>query len=374
MRRNPIIKCIVRLVIAVVVFGLLTLVLSAPLSGCEAAPPGWLLVGLGLFLGAGIALLASAWAMSGLCGSSVGVALGDLLKTIFGLCKGFQRIEDGATVIPKDAKAALLGPMNIVIKGSAVTMYRGAKQTRICGPEFVRSVPWEHVGRIYDLCPNQRVLSFSNVLTLEHMPTTVEVLTVYAISVGGETMRGERKLTDEERAIIQRLDCHTREWKQMTESAIEQEVRRAAARIKVEELLAANSFPRLSQTVLARANLALNPWGLKVHQIIIRSVQPAVEVTQGVNRAYVAQITETARAGTLRDTLRVLADGYRTAKELGMSDTDLQREVLRRILEVLAKDPKLASYPLTAETVRALEELRQSTGSPPGGYTPMFPN
>jgi regulator of protease activity HflC (stomatin/prohibitin superfamily) len=66
---------------------------------------------------------------------------------------------------------------------------------------------------------------------------------------------------------------------------------------------------------------------------------------------------ETARAQALRDALRLIADGYRTAKAMGMSSREIHREVLRRTLEQIAKDPaaKLIFTPELRDLLRSLQ-------------------
>jgi acetamidase/formamidase len=69
----------------------------------------------------------------------------------------------------------------------------------------------------------------------------------------------------------------------------------------------------------------------------------------------VEKTLEEARAEAWRSALRLLADGYVTAREtIGMTDDDLKREVLRRVLDALARSPKEANAALSASVVQSL--------------------
>jgi hypothetical protein len=298
-------------------------------------------------------------------------ALAHHLKVAIGLTRGFQIIEDGKSVVPKDSTSPM-GPHFIIIRpNNAVILERGPRRTRISGPAFLRSSPFEYVKCIYDLRQKQTSMTLNNVLTSDLMTTSVEISMTYGIGIPPETRRGERPLARAEMDRIQWIDSHMPDWEQETKDTIEGSIRRAVGSWSLDDLLAHAALDRLENQILTLANRKVSPWGIQISQGIVKSVQPEKKVTEAstnlrladAEAAVMARI-ERARAFAWRDALITLADGYNQAVALGISETAIHRELLRRMLEQISKDPATKLI-LTPELDSTLVNLRRSAGLNP---------
>jgi len=348
--------------LAVVVLNIL-FVLSFIVSGWWVSVYALAVSALTFFISAAI--------LRSLYGGSEFEALAHQLKVAIGLTKGFQIVDEGKTIFPKNSTSPM-GPHIIIVRpDNAVILERGSRRTRLSGPDFIQSSPFEYVKRIYDLRQKQVSMTLSNVLTSDLMTTTVEISITYGIDVPAEARRGERPLTRAERDRIQWIDSHMSDWDQETKDTVEGSIRRVVGSWNLDTLLAPGTLDRLESQVLALANRKVSSWGIQIRQVAIKSVQPERKVTEASTNLRLADVEaalmdriERARAFAWRDALITLADGYQQAVKLGMSESAIHRELLRRMLEQISKDPATKLI-LTPELGSTLMGLRRSAGLSP---------
>ncbi len=326
----------------------------------------FVIITLSLLSGAAVSLVVLASTIAPLYGMSSSIAIGTIIKMLLGLSRGVHIIEDGHTILPHDVDdASITGPRFVIVRCSAAVFYRGARYTRVSGPGFINTDAWEYVRHLFDLRPCQETLTYDHILTAERIPTQVELSVTYGIAVSPKTARGEIPMATAERNMILRMCTEMPEWKKAVQEEIERSLRQAVVNYRLDGILGPASVDALSQQVRANANARLNTYGIRVSRVSVLDVQPDDRLLQAANWARIGSDMELAKASTYRDTLSVIADAYRIAREMKMSDADMQREVLRRILECLAHDPRTASYPLTADVVQALMALRRYVGLSP---------
>jgi regulator of protease activity HflC (stomatin/prohibitin superfamily) len=324
---------------------------------------GWL--GLGYSITASLlTFFVSAAILRELYGGNEFSAFRHHLQLALGLIRSFQVIDGGKTVMPQ-GPGPLFGPRTLIIRpGNAVILERGSQQTDALGPRIHTSRPFEFVKQIYDLQDRQKSFTFEEVLTADTMPTTVRIAATFGLDVHPRAKCGERPLLPAEQALLQRISLCVTDWETRAKSALERCVRQSIGNLELTELLSIGDFAPLEQNIAAMVNATIGPWGVRVSQVILECVQPRAEVTEATASRWVAETQtdttvtlETARAQALRDALRLIADGYRTAKAMGMSSREIHREVLRRTLEQIAKDPaaKLIFTPELRDLLRSLQ-------------------
>jgi hypothetical protein len=309
----------------------------------------WLMAALEIWL-------LGATGFRGLYGDDLRTALWDHTRTLLRAQRPAQIIEDGTTVLPKDAKGPQMGPRMVILRGTVATLYRGAKLERVVGPGMVWTKPWEYVAHAHNARPMQDKLPISMALTrFDHIPISAQVEWTYRLALPDEVVRGERQLTDRERDLMADHDLAVPDLQSITRATIEQEVRRAVAYSSFDTLMAPHGLRRLDHEVRRRANLRLRARGITIQSLTVTRASPTDEMMAAASQGHVEKTLEEARAEAWRSALRLLADGYVTAREtIGMTDDDLKREVLRRVLDALARSPKEANAALSASVVQSL--------------------
>lgn len=341
--------------LAVVVLNIL-FVLSFIVSGWWVSVYALAVSALTFFISAAI--------LRSLYGGSEFEALAHQLKVAIGLTRGFQIVDEGKTIFPKNSTSPM-GPYIIIVRpDNAVILERGSQRTRISGPAFLQSRPFEYVKRIYDLRQKQESFTLHNVLTSDLMVTTVGISVTCGINISAGARRGQTPLTATEIATIEWIDSRMPNWEWETKAAIEGGVRLAVSSYSLEHLLTHTTFAVLERQILGEINRRTRNWGIRVQEVVVKSVLPGQEVTAARTSRWLADLEEQARATAWSSALQVLANGYQVAKGLGMSEEQIHREVLRRTLEHIGKDPA-SKVIITPELDSALAGLRRSTGLSP---------
>jgi len=294
----------------------------------------------------GLTFFVSAAILTDLYGGGIFRALFYHLRLALGLLRGIQIIGDGKTMIPRDA-TEVMGPRVVIVgPNNAVILERGARQSRISGPGIFTSEQFEYAKRIYNLRPQQRELTFSDVLTEDLIVTTIEICVIYGVAVPDACKRGEADWTDRESQVIQQADSLTTDWEEGTLAAIEGSLRAAAGSRNLQNLVAGGGFGNLERDIQRLTVRRMRNWGIQLYEVVVRSVQPTQEVTEATADQWVSntqrettRLIEIGRADAMRQSLELIAQGYQVAKGMGMSQQEIEREVLRRTLEEIAKDP-----------------------------------
>jgi len=285
-------------------------------------------------------------------------------RLVFGLLRGFQIIREGRTTFPT-SPGPVMGPVLLIIgPNNCVILEGGSRQTRISGPAIFRTGRFEYVRTIYDLRQRQVSRKISSVMTSDLLETTVTLTATYGIRVAPRASRGERLLRPAEINMVQQVDSWMQDWEAGTRSEIEASVRVAVAALPLAGILAPPQFANLAGRILNLANRQLRPWGVAIQRLVVESVQPEQQVKDATVSQWVAakQIdVENARATAWATTLAIIARAHRIATDSGMSPVAIHREVLRRTLETIAKDPA-TKIVITPELDSALSDLRRSVG------------
>jgi len=337
----------------------------------------WLVVSAILFpwqamiwslLAAVVTFVASAVTLRELYGGDLRDAIVQHFRLLTGLDRRVQIIREGRTVTPAGT-GPVSGPLLLIIgPENCVILESGPRQTCISGPAIFRTRLFEYVRAIYDLRQIQWSRSISNVLTADLMETTVTIAATYGIRVSPKARRGEAPLTPSEINMIQQVDSWMQNWEAGARSAIEAAVRQAVGSLTLRDVLLPDQIVELARSILDISNQKMRSRGVEIHLVEVESVQPEQKVKDATASRWLADtetetatIMEMARAAAWRNALQLIAAGYLEAKEMGMPDAAIHREVLRRTLEQMAQDPA-SKIVITPELDSALSDLRRSIG------------
>ncbi|MCG2769013.1 MAG: SPFH domain-containing protein [Chloroflexota bacterium] len=327
----------------------------------------WQVIGWSI-LASVLTFVASAVTLRELYGGGLRDAIVRHFRLLTGLDRRFQIIREGRTVIPAGA-GPVTGPLLLIVgPENCVILESGPRQTRISGPDIFRTKLFEYVRAIYDLRQRQWSETIPNVMTADLMETTVAFTATYGIRVSPRARRGEAPLTPSEINMIQQVDSWMQNWEAGVRSAIEVAVRQAVGSLTLRDVLLPDQLVEIARSILDISNQRMRPWGVEIHRVVVESMQPEQQVKDATASRWLADtetetatIVEMARAAAWRNALQLIAAGYLEAKELGMTDAAIHREVLRRTLEQMATDPA-TKIVITPELDSALSDLRRSIG------------
>ena len=271
-----------------------------------------------------------------------------------GLLNPPQIIADGITVFPRNA-GQLFGPRLLIIKPeNAAVVEQGSRQTAILGPEVYMLGPFEYVRQIQDLRTRTSTFRVRDVLTRDGIPVDISMTIAFGLTIRPERKRGLERLSDGDRAVLQRLDIYWQDWEESTVAVVQGRTRLHARSFTLSGLLGTESYVIHEQGIQEESNRACEVWNVFIHRVTLSSIEPVNDISTAKvdrwvanERAKSAVTTERARSIATRDMLKIIADGYRIAADLGMTDEEIYREVLRHTLEQVAKDPatKIVSIP-----------------------------
>jgi regulator of protease activity HflC (stomatin/prohibitin superfamily) len=315
-----------------------------------------------------ITYLVSAAVLRELYGGSILTALSHHLRLTVGFILGFQRVQDGATA-GGAAPGFLYGPrFTIIGPNSAAVLESGQRQTRVMGPALTTTEPFEYVKATYDLRQQRKEFTFSDVLTADLVPTTVTLSATYGINIPKDVREGRQAWEPQHSTIVNHIHSQRPAWEVRTAEALETSTRRALAARGLEEVLGAPGYVSVSRQILGLAHQCMTRWDIAINDVSVTAVQPKQAVKDAKTELWIAgteadtlMTIERGRAAAWRDALRLMADGYAAAREQGMSELEIHREVLRRTLEQIAKDPA-TKIVLTPEVDSALADLRRWLG------------
>lgn len=258
------------------------------------------------------------------------------LRMTFGMLRGFQIVNNGKMIVPAEG-GVVLGPRLLIIRpGNAVVTIVGNKH-KVYGPGVLETAGFEYIDKIYDLSEQQRSFRIQNILTAERIPVNARVLVTYSIDIEGRRAHGDDAFQDADKDKIKKLMREVAEWKTMTVDTVEQIVRDVITIRKFDALVRPDIHRRLGEEVREIANLHFQKkgWAIRLDNVVIKDLQPAQEMGVAASRHW----SEEKRAEAWRNVLDTMARGYEGARNLGMTDEELKREVLRYTLEQIAKDP-----------------------------------
>ena len=280
------------------------------------------------------------------------------LGILFHRTNGFTVVENGRVVYPT-SEGQRFGPRLIISRpGNAALLERGNRQ-RVVGASVFASGRFEYVKLVFDLREQQQSLTFDDVLTREMICTTVKTTVAYSLEISDAARGGAEQPSAAEQAALRQLPYTMPDWPKASHGAVENSLRQVISTVTLTDLLSAAHLEPLERRMLHLANVRTLTWGVRIHHVIIECLQPTGPVTAATTGRWIAGTesetlltNERARALATREMLQLIAQGYAIAKGLGMDDHEIHREVLRRTLEQLARDP--ATKVLVTRDVRDL--------------------
>ncbi|MEZ4767527.1 MAG: hypothetical protein R2844_03770 [Caldilineales bacterium] len=119
--------------------------------------------------------------------------------------------------MPAKSKGPLLGPHNLIVKPYyAATLERANRQSRIVGPEYLTTDPFEYVKDIVPIGRQQERLEVSHVLSKDCVPATVTLHVTYHINLPDAVVLGQAKFGPPHQAVLQDILLNTPDWKAHT--------------------------------------------------------------------------------------------------------------------------------------------------------------
>ena len=266
------------------------------------------------------------------------------LRLALGMTRGFMIVEDAKIVVPKDKKGPLMGPHELIVKPmNAIVLERGKQQTRIVGPSRLKTDPFEYPKKSIPLGRQQIRLDIPHVLSSDCIPVTVTLCASYGIDLPDAVVLGKEDWDEDTHAVVlQNILLHTPDWTRQTQSAIEAAARVEFHKMNLDQLLDPSQYAAMQKSIETTAHAAATAWNVKVTSVMIENVQPPVEIKAARTSMRVAMASgeiHKQRAAATHDALMTLADAYNHAKENGMSEDDINRFLLREVLETMFKDP-----------------------------------
>lgn len=240
-----------------------------------------------------------------------------------------------------------LGPGIIIVRpDTAVVLERGAKQTRVVGPETFVSDPLEYIKRAYNLRPQHREYEFSNVLTNDLIATTVKVSITYGIDIAADARLGERSFTEEERDNLKRLDSWAEDWEKELRNVVEKQLRQSVGDVNISQATTVDHHTSLELGIKRHTERKSQLWGITVYAFHIVSIHPDETVTQAheenwltTTRSKTLKQQEKARGEAWRLAVVQLAKAYDEASGYNMPPEAIYHELIRRMFEQFSVDP-----------------------------------
>ena len=265
------------------------------------------------------------------------------LRLAMGLTRGFLIIEDAKITVPKDKKGPLMGPYELIVKPmNAVVMERGNQQTRILGPTRLKTEPFEYPRKSIPLGPQQTRLEIAHVLSSDYIPVSVILCATYGIALPDDVVLGKKSWESTHAAVLQDILLHTPDWARQTQSAIESAARVQFHKMNLDQLLDPSQHAAMQDSITATARVSAQAWKVAVTSVMIENVQPPPEIKAARTSMRVAVASgeiHKQRAVATHDALMTLAAAYKHAKDNGMTEDDINRFLLREVLETLFQDP-----------------------------------
>lgn len=269
------------------------------------------------------------------------------LKLALGLTRGFLIIQDGKIVVPAKSKGPLLGPHNLIIKPYyAATLERANRQSRIVGPDYVTTDPFEYVKNIIPIGRQQESFDVAHVLSKDCVPVTVTLNVTYHIDLPDEVVLGTKKLNPAQVAMLQAILLNTPDWKAHTRAAIKAATRKHCFKNELQNLLDPDRHANIQAGIQTDAQAACVAWHVVVGSILLENVQPPPEIKAARTSLQVAVTSgeiRKQRAAATHDALIHLAGAYQFAKANGMSEDDINRFLTLEYYRELNVDENIMS-------------------------------
>ena len=188
------------------------------------------------------------------------------------------------------------------------------------------------VKRIYDLRPRHRVLEFRSVLTADPFRMSVKVDTHFSLRIRPEALAGTAPLSPYEDGLIKQLDDLRIDWEAETVALIEQCVRSAMGGVAFVALRGTLNIVGLQGAIAASVGPLLALWGINLNTFKVLDVQPAAEIAEALDAAYITGQRTAAQARAWVGGLNASAPAMGNARA-NAGRYEITLELLRHLAE-----------------------------------------
>ncbi|NJN82506.1 MAG: hypothetical protein HC802_09680 [Caldilineaceae bacterium] len=249
---------------------------------------------------------------------------------------------------------------------------RGPSRTRIFGPKWFVTEQFEYIKRVFDLQIESQTIEVWDALTRDRATLYLMITFTFGVDIPPAARSGDQPLSVGDEAAILSLHNWVLDWRRELSNHMESAARQLVSEIELQQLFSGGRIDWLESNLLQRGNGRLNQYGVRIGNVNIDRLMPPEDVTTASAEQRLADarqqttlLEERARARAWADALVFIADGYQRARQRGMPDAAIHREVLHRILEKMAKDPA-TKIVVTPEVNDAIERMiRNLAGAAP---------
>lgn len=241
-----------------------------------------------------------------------GNPLSGLFASLTRAFRALQVVQDGEVVYSKPSSDdfRMLGPGMVVIRaGSAAVFERSGKITRIVGPGFYLTEPFEHLSSVVDLSLQSETWTLEDVLTKDSVPLEVEFTVQYRIMLDQPALiaKAEYRLDDD---AIRRAVLTSADWNRQTKVVAESILRDTIATRFLDEIydprslrFSSGATPRvpLQHELRRRLSRESQRWGVEAVRVTLDRLTLPREVEQRMIEAWDVtwhDVVEVARALT----------------------------------------------------------------------------
>ncbi|MBX3052189.1 MAG: hypothetical protein KF753_11975 [Caldilineaceae bacterium] len=316
----------------------------------------------------GITLFLSAAVLRDLYAGSEMEAFVHHLKILTGLNRGFHIVSEGKSVVPAGSDS-VFGPRLIIVKpNTGAILESGPRHTQTLGPGICMSRPFEYIKEVFDLRPKTERLRVAEVRTKDHLQVTVQVSLLLRIDIRAAVRQGSESISESEQRKLQHIYSYHQDWVEAAKQEVISHVRRYVSARTLDAILDPGHYDAMARDVIRNSNKRVNKWGVRVDRAIVESIQPRPEVAARMEEKWVESLrrqsfaeAERSRAYAWSDAVRIMAEGYRVAKENNMPQDAIQREIVRRTLEKIASEPGLNAL-VGSHIAGEIDYLRRAVG------------
>lgn len=255
-----------------------------------------------------------------------------------GMLKGFVVVDGGRITIPKDT-GVILGPKLVIVKpGNSVVLEQGAARTEIYGPRIFESGEFEYIKKIYDLTQQKTTININNAVTRDIVSVNAKLMVNYCINIERRKAYGDIPLDSWDIEHLQELDRTFPNWEDFVLATVEESTRDIIRQTDIKTVINKDGYSVLAQRILTTVSARTLPWRILIQEIVMQDLQ----IDEAIVHAQTEALAERVSAEAYRDALETIANGYRTAEDLGMSEESLHAEALRHLLNVMSNNPKFS--------------------------------
>jgi len=223
------------------------------------------------------------------------------LKVIFARftksLRALQTVQDGRVIfsMPESEDFRMPGPGTLVIRaGSAAVLEQSGRITRIVGPGFYLTEPFEHLSAIVDLSLQCRHCTLEDVLTKDSIPLKVEFAVHYRIMIDQPALitKAEYRLDQD---AIRRAVLTTADWNEQTVIVAQGILRDTIATRFLDEIydprslnFSSGATPRvpLQHEIRRKLSQESQRWGVETVRVTLDKITLPEEVRQRMIEAW----------------------------------------------------------------------------------------